>query len=312
MATIPVCPAAMSKLSRLGVSAINSDSPITDWLGFTSFDPGAFQELLELGDDTNTGSLSSYDAQARLSRIMVDPSYEGHPTAGDWRALLPWILDGTESGAGTFASPYAYALSSLLTRRYVFWDDTIGVWNLKEVCVDTATISASQGDPALKCALQLVGTNYDQTGTFPGGLTADTDAPFIFTDSDAAILINSVPVKCESVSLMVSKNVAKDRFFNSTTIACAVPQNRKVTIAINGYPWGVHSSLFAVGKTTAVPVVVKFTFGAYILTFTMPAVRQHQKAPGARVPAEIKNDWIGAALATASNNELTATLSLSA
>ena len=85
MATIPACPSALSKLSRLGVSAVNSDGPITDWLGFTSFDPGTFQESLELGDGVNTGSLSSLAAQYRSNRIMVNPSFDAQPSAGDWR-----------------------------------------------------------------------------------------------------------------------------------------------------------------------------------------------------------------------------------
>ena len=125
--------------------------------------------------------------------------------------------------------------------------------------------------------------------------------------------MNGTAIKCSGVTISISKNVAKDRFFNSNTIACAVSQNRKVSVTLHGYPWGLHSALFTAGQSTSVPVVVTFTFGAYILKLTMPRVRQQQKAPSASVPTEIENDFTGHALASATlNDEIVATLSLTA
>lgn len=309
MGAIPSCPAALPKLARLGVSTLGTDSPINSWLGFTSFDPGVSQELLELGDNVNTGTLSSLEPQARLNRRIVAPRYEHHPTAAEWRTLLPWLLDGTESGSGTSGTPYAYPLANALSKRYVGYDDTQLYWNLKECGVDSWTVSASQGDPALKLSADLIGVDWDNVGTFPGGLSNPTDAPFIFTDSSAAVLVNGVSRKVASLSITVNKDVARDRFFNSTTIACAVSQNRKVSISLQ-FPWGLHSDLFALGSATSVAVLVTFTFGAKVLVFSMPHVRHQPEAPRADVPSEIMGSWTGLALASTPNDELSATLAL--
>lgn len=312
MAAIPSCPAALPKLARLGASAIGVDSPIDTWLGFTSFDPGVSEELLELGDDVNTGSLSSLESQARLNRRTVAPRYDHTPTAAEWRALLPWILDGAESGAGTAASAYAYPLANTLSRRYMAWHDTQLYYDLYAVGVDTATISASQADPALRVALDCVGHDWDNTGTFPAELVPPTDAPFIFTDTDGAVLVNGVARKVEDLSITISKSVARDRFFNSKTIACAVSQSRKVTVSLT-VPWGLHSDMLELGRSTSVPVVITFTFGLKILTLTMPRVRQPPRAPGASVPTEMTNVWVGTALASSAlNDEISATLKLTA
>ena len=310
MAAIPSCPAALPKLARLGVSALGTDTPINSWLSFTSFDPGVSAELLELGDGMNTGTLSALESQARLNRRIVAPRFEGTPTAAEWRVLLPWILDGAESGAGTSGSPYAYPLANTLSKRYGAWDDTQVYYDLYELAVDTATISASQGDPAVRCSLDLVGTDWDNVGSFPGGLVPPTDAPFIFTDSSAAVLVNGVARKVSSVSITIAKDVARDRFFNSTTIACAVSQDRKVSVSFT-YPHGLHSDLWSLADASSVAVSVAFTFGTKVLTLTMPRVRHTPEAPRADVPSEIMGQWTGRALASSSlNDEISATLRL--
>jgi hypothetical protein len=312
MAVIPACPAALPKLARLGLSPLGEDGPITSWLGFTAFDPGCSEEMLDLGAGVNTGALSSLESQARLNRRVVAPTHDHTPTAAEWHTLLPWVMDGAVTGAGTAASPYSYPLGNTLTRRYAAWHDTQVYWDLYAVGIDTATISASQADPAVRLSTEWVGHDWDNTGTFPPELVPPTDPPFILTDSDGAVLVNSVARRVESVSITINKNVARDRYFNSRTIACAVAQSRTVTVSLT-VPWGLHSDLLEVGRTTSVPVSVAFTFGSRVLTFTMPRVRQPPRGPGASVPAEITNVWTGTALASSAlNDELAATLRLTA
>ncbi len=312
MAAIPSCPAALPKLARLGLSALGEDGPIDSWLGFTSFDPGCTEELLSLGDDVSTGSLSSLESHARLNRRMVNPRHEHTPTAAEWHNLLPWIMDGTVAGAGTAASAYTYALGNTLSRRFAAWHDTQTFWDLYAVGIDSATISASQSDPAVRLSSDWIGHDWDNTGTFPSGLVPPTDAPFIFTDSSGAVLVDGVARRVESLSITIAKNVAGDRFHNSKTIACAVSQSRQVMVSLTG-PWGLNSGMLELGRSSSVPVVITFTFGARVLTFTMPRVRQPPRAPGASVPTEIMHTWEGIALASSSlNDELSASLRLTA
>ena len=287
MAAIPSCPAALPKLARLGLSALGEDGPIDSWLGFTSFDPGCSEELLSLGDDVNTGSLSSLESHARLNRRMVNCRHEHTPTAAEWHNLLPWLMDGAVAGAGTAASAYTYALGGTLSRRFAAWHDTQTFWDLYAVGIDSATISASQSDPAVRLSSDWIGHDWD-------------------------VLVNGVARRCESVSITIAKNVAGDRFHNSKTIACAVSQSRQVTVSLTG-PWGLNSGMLELGRSSSVPVSVTFTFGPRVLTFTMPRVRQPPRAPGASVPAEILHTWTGVALASASlNDALSASLNLTA
>jgi hypothetical protein len=314
MALIPVCPAALPKLSRLALTPVGNDTPFSTWLSFTSFDPGVTQELLSLGDNVNTGTLSPLEAQHRLNRIFVDPQYSGQPVPAEWDDLLPWITDGTRTGAGTNASPYVYPLGNTLSKRYMLFDDTQRTWTLMEVGIDSCTISASVDDPAVKCNLNLIGVQYTTPGAVFPALTPPNTAPFIASDSCATgLTVNGIQVKAESVSISLSKNVARDRFFNCPTIACAVSQSRSTRISLGGVPYGLHNTLWNLGGAAFVPVVVSWTFGVYQLTATMPRVRRAPQSVGATVPREMMTTWDGEALASnAGNDEISFSLKVSA
>lgn len=313
MGAIPTCPAALPKRSRLALTPVGFDTPYNVWLGFSQFSPGVTHELLDLGDDVNTASLSSLEGLTRLNRRMVAPSWSGKPVPAEWLQLLPWIMDGGQTGAGTVASPYVFALGDTLSKRYALWDDTALLWDLQELAVDTATISASQGDPAVRCSLDLVGVDWTNTGTFPSGLVPANTAPFILTDACAAVTVAGTPVKVGGVSISLSKAVARDRYFNCPTIACAVSQARSVGVTLSEFPWALHPTLWSAGSAASVAVVVTFTFGVFKLKFTFPRVRHEPESPEANVPREILGQFNGMAKASAAgNDEMTAELTVSA
>lgn len=314
MAVIPVCPAALPKLSRLALTPVGEDTPFSTWLSFTSFDPGVQQELLSLGDNVNTGSLSPLEAQHRINRTFVTPQYSGQPVPAEWNDLLPWFTDGTRTGAGTAASPYVYPLGNVLSKRYMLYDDTQRTWTLMEVGLDSGTISCSVDDPAVKFNMNLIGVNFTTPGAVFPVLTPPNTAPFIMSDSCATgVTVNGVQIKAEGISISMSKNVARDRFFNCPTIACAVSQSRNTTVSLSGVPYGLHNTLWNVGGAASVPVVVSWTFGVYKLTATMPRVRRPPQSVAAVVPREMMTTWEGEALASnATNDEISFSLQVSA
>lgn len=313
MAAIPICPAALPKRARLALTPVGFDTPYSTWLGFTSFDPGVQKELLPLGENVNTGSLSSLEALTRINRTFVNPQYSGQPVPAEWDDVLPWVTDGTRTGAGTAASAYVYPLGDVLSKRYMLIDDTQRTWTLQEVAIDTATISAGQEDPAVKLSLGLLGVNFATPGAAFPGLTPPNTAPFIFSDScGAGLTIDGANVKSSDFAVSISKNVARDRFFNCPTIACAVSQSRSVRVSLN-LPYGLHNTLWDAGGLVSVPVVITFTFGVYKLILSMPRVRRSPQSVPLVVPREAFQPFDGEALASAAgNDELSISLAVSA
>ena len=305
MANYNPCPAAMSKLARLAMSAPGTDSPITQWFTFRSFNTGTTEELIDLGRDTTQGSRSHAVQNSRDNLRRLAPTMSLKPTAIQWGNLLPWIFCGLQTGTG----PYTFALGEREVARKISYDDTQTVWEFDRVVVDEATISASQGGE-LGLELSCVGRDWTTGNAFPAsGLVADLTTPFIMSDLSVSVGATSA-VKCRDFRLTVRNVISRERFFNSRTIACAVATDREVSLSMS-MPYGLHQALYRAGAGPAgVAVSGTFTFGAASLAFNMP----HVKTPGnpfsASVPDEIMMDWTGTAMATLPGNELSASLTL--
>lgn len=302
--TYTPCPAALSKLARLAMSAPGVDSPIDNWFTFRTFNTGTSEELIDLGRDVTQGSRSHFVQNARDNLRRLAPSMGLKPTSKMWASLLPWVFCNAATGTG----PFAYTLGEREVARNVALDDTQQYWEFQRVVVDEATFSASQG-AELNLDLSCVGRDWTNAGSFPGSLIADTTTPFLMTDLSITVG-STAAVKCRDWRLTVRNFVNRDRFFNSQTIACAVAMDREVTVAMT-LPYGLHRALYRAGAGAAgVAVTAAFTYGTEALTFTTPAVKTPGEPFAVNVPDEVMLEWTGTAMATAPGNELAATLTV--
>lgn len=294
-------PAALSRLARLGVSAVGATT-IDTWIGFTAFDPGCMTEQLDTGRDLNTGTRSHFADRSRDNQIRVAPNGRFKPTVAEWGALLEWIMGGTPTGSGTVT----YPLAEREVIRSMQYDDTQTVWDLAGVAVDRATFSAQAGGE-LELSLDCCGTTYSDGGSF-AAIESAGGPPLIMSDLSVTIGATS-NVKVQSFQLEIAHNLDKERYFNSQTNAGPVAIDRAVTLSL-GIPYGLHAALRAAGAAAGgVAVTCVFTFGGNSLTFSMPAVRVPDKAPAASVPQELIMPWAGQAMADADpGDELVAVL----
>ena len=291
--------AALSKLTKL---AIGTSAPATVYIKSGSANHGVKESVYNASDEVALGTLTRYAALTRVNKVAVTPSFEAVPSVAEWRALLPWVMNLAESGAGTSGDPYVYALGTTALTRVIAMHTTQTFFQMSGCAVDSATFSAQSGGP-LKLAVECVGTTYTNTGSFPA-LTPDLNPPLIFPDS-AITIGGTSSVYARDFQLRIAHSIDRERFLNSLTLPLAVNLQRQITIQLM-LPWGQHYQLWSAGAGDAgVAVTIAFTKGADILTFTMPAVRTPRNPMEYRVPEDIMVQWSGECLSDGTaNNEL--------
>lgn len=296
-----VVAAALSKETRLAMSAVGTASPIDEFVTFTRFSPGASIETIDTARDVNFGSRSHLLARTRNNYRRCAPSGSFKPTIGEWGMLLPWVMCGAVSGTTT----KTYALGETATVRTLAFDDTQLQYELDIVAVNRATFAASAG-AELTLDLEMIGVDFATGGTFPTGLSADDTPPLLL--NDLALTVGGTAVSCRSFRLTVDNGINAQRFFNSPVLAGPVAMDRMVSVSFE-VPWGASSAIWGAGAVDAgVSIVATFTYGAKVLTMTMPTVRAPEKPIDVHGPDEIMLTWEGQALATTGGNELSITL----
>lgn len=296
-----VVAAALSKETRLAMSAVGTASPIDEFVTFTRFSPGASIETIDTARDVNFGSRSHLLSRTRNNYRRCAPSGSFKPTVGEWGMLLPWVMCGAVTGSTT----KTYALGETAAVRTLAFDDTQLQYELDIVAVNQATFAASAG-AELTLELGMLGVDFVTGGTFPTGLSADATPPLLL--NDLALTVGGTAVSCRSFRLQISNGLNAERFFNSAILAGPVAMDRTVNVSFE-VPWGASSGIWSAGAVDAgVAVVATFTYSGKVLTMTMPTVRAPEKPIDVHVPEEVMLSWEGTALATAPGNELTITL----
>lgn len=297
-------PAALSKLTRLAMTAVGATSTFGSSVTARSMTPNCSEGVLDTAADVNFGTRTHLLSRARNNQRVAAPSFGLKPTVGELGTpggLLQWITGGTPTGTTTLTFPLAEAAAV----RRVLIDDTVKTWDVTKCAVDRAVFSARQGAELL-LDLDCVGEDWANGTTFPGGYAPDATPPFLL--NDLGITVGGTTVAVEDVRLTIENAVARDRYFNSKILAGAVAMDRRVLVEFT-YPWGAYSAIFDSGMADAgVAVVLTFTYNAKILTFTMPTVRAMDQAPDVQVPAELKGRWSGQAFSNTAGGELVVTL----
>jgi hypothetical protein len=182
--------------------------------------------------------------------------------------------------------------------------------------VGKATFSASPQDAQLKCALEVEAEteSVGSAGSFPSGMTVDTNRPFIYSDA-AFNVLGSTSVSGFSWELTIDNNLLADRFVNELTRSQIPTTDRHVTVKMST-PWtSAQTSLYNIaaasfGAATAVFSNAEETISSTqsVLTFSTPYLMWPGKSPAvSKKGDEIKLEIDAKAEKTGSSLELSVT-----
>ncbi len=296
-------PAALSKGSRLGLSALGTAAPINQGLQFTRLNDGCEEQLLDTARDVNFGSLTHSLSRAVENTRRAQPTISCKPNVGELKdsGLLQWIMGGTPTGTTTIT----YPLAGAIPWRHVGIDDTKRYTEIQSCAVDRAVFHAQSGGE-LMLDLELVGTDFINSGSLPA-LTQPTGPPFLMGQLAVTVGATS-PVYVQSFRLTIDHHVPKDRYFNSFTLPDVIKTDRTVEVEIP-MPLGTHFALWNAGAASSgVPVTATFTYGTKVLVFSMPSVRAGLSPYELDVPSEVILPWRGMALSDTADAELSVSL----
>lgn len=298
---------ALKRLTRLAMSPAYYPGDVVPTtysrLMFEDFRPGARREQInQMEQAGGIGTLSNLQPNVRNNRYLVEPEGTFKPNVAEWALLLPWMMNGTPSGSGTFT----YPLGQVGSRRTIMFDDTEKVWALTGCqCASWTLTAQASGEVSLQ--LSAMGVGYDDTfaTAFPSGgsLTALTQTQDRFLAGDSAITATGITgaIPFRSLSLSVDHRTNNDRFFGTFVSAGPINTAREVRVRLE-IPWALGQQMYAAGTGSGLPMSLAFVVGGKSLTFTMPAVM----APAA--PVEVQDPeafftWEGLACvsATAAN-----------
>ena len=327
MATSPV--AALPKMQRLlastvwdGVTNATSGSPtgLADsfnvtpqtWqrlLHFERFTPGIMQENLDTSENIGFGSYERPVTATVPQRYVLRPTGTFVPRVGDWRYLLPWIMnapgvvDAVTPGFTTYQPSgltSAAANGNLVTKRHLIFDDSRRVHQLNDVAVMKATFTSEQapGDPTeLKVDIEMLGKSYTLDVSFPeadpNAAAQDLGPSFLHAMLQISFTGLSTPIQCRKFSFTVEYEMNADRFHNSYYLTEQVMLAKKATVAIT-MPYGIHSALFDLAKDSpGIAMQAKYIFGTRSLVFDCPAIIAPPQPLQNQVPAETYMEWVG-------------------
>jgi hypothetical protein len=297
-------PAALSKLARLGLSAIGATSPVNLGVQFQRLHTGAEEQVLDTARDVNFGSLTHSLSRAVENLRRAQPSMTLKPNVGELKdsGLLQWCMGGAPTGTTTITYPLAAA--RLL--RNVGIDDTARYTEIQNAAVDVATFHAQSGGE-LYLDLDVVGTDFTNAGSLPA-LTQPTGPPFLMGQL-ALNVGGTTPVYVESFRLTLNNHIDRNRYFNSFALPDVIKTDRTVEIEIP-MPLGTHFALWNAGAGSAgVSVTATFTSAAgKVLVFSMPSVRSGDSPYDLDVPREVIVPWRGMALSDTADAELSTLL----
>jgi hypothetical protein len=240
---------SVTALARLG---IGTSDPVDTALQFRDFDPGVRRELR----DTNStrGTFFKDGNRIRENRRVVAPRFSSEPTAPEWAVLLPWIMSGTPTGAGTLTFPWADTVAS---RNLHFKPIAGEEWFLGSVGINTATLRAASGEP-LSVDLDMLGiTHNDAHATLPALSYDQTLQPYIL--SDLSLTVGGIARKCREFSLVVNCGLDAGRYLNSLELTALQKLSASFVLTVD-VPSGDNAALWKLGVSAT----------AFVATFTNP------------------------------------------
>jgi hypothetical protein len=215
-------------------------------------------------------------------------------------------------------------LADPLTSFYLMIDRSTAVFTYGPCYVSKATFSASAGSGdqnMLKLVMDIeAGTEtVGSSGTFPTGMTTDTNRPFLFADAASGIELGSTQIGAHKFDLTIDNHLLADRFVNELTRSQIPPVDRTVTCKMSTQYTSTEAAFYGVGPGSAGTASAVFTNAeetisstVSTLTFSFPGVLQYPTiSPTVQSKqTEINLDIEGTARTTTSGTTITRELTI--
>jgi hypothetical protein len=293
--------------SQMALSATSSFSSSSKWIEFISESISAQRSF---SDSPGTRGTRSYSQErVRTMPYKVGGNLTFLCDINSMDLWLSYIL-------GTGPTSSVYSLTETLPSFYLMIDRVAKVFTYGPCYVSKATFSGSPGDAQLKCSLDIeVETeSIGNSGSFPSGMTVDTNRPFIYSDA-AFNVLGSDAVSAFSWELTIDNHLLADRFVNEQTRSQIPATDRTVTVKMSSQWTSAETSYYNIaaasfGSATAVFSNAEETINATesVLTFTTPYLMWPGKSPVVtKKQDEIKLEIDAQARKTSSTLELSVT-----
>lgn len=228
------------------------------------------------------------------------------PTPVELTTLLPIFF-------GTAAAGTTYALAESATGYTIVVDRVSKVHTYAAVKASRSRWFADGHNNALGVDVDVVGTTESEgaSGSFSSTAIDITTKPWSFSQMTCTVDGSSVTPR--SLEFTVDHFMDADRFFNAQTLSTGANwTDRKINLDIM-VPYGDSSAIYTSSMlNTGVQVVITFTNGVYILTFTFVKVAFLQDAPIIdSMTGELMLPLRGSAMKSSSTKSLVTTLATS-
>lgn len=248
-------------VTQLGIDSAN---PVGKAYEFIDFDIQAHQEYIYPG---GVRGILDHQGETRTTGIVrVGGTMKLKPTNAFLSAIgLQWALGGTPTGTGTLTYPEANTLfGAYITADRVATVDTYGLcW------VDALTLTSEEGreletDWDILAQTETIGA----AGSFPAGLVPPYAPPFVHSSSGNSFTLNAVVRQVKRISIRLSNNLLRDRFFASTTLATSAKTDRVWDVTVSVPFTSDNTDLYNLPPTTVATGIFAWSDGTKTLTFT--------------------------------------------
>ncbi len=298
--------------SQVALSTTSAFSSSSSWIEIISESIAKQGVIL----DTNgiRGTRSRDGSRVRTGPCKVGGQLSCYVDKNVLDLFLTYILGGTPTSQ-------VYPLADALPSFYLMIDRVAKVFVYGPCYVGKATFSAAAGSSdqnQLKLTMQIEAESEleDTAGSFPTGMTVDTNRPYIFADSASGITVASTTYSSFGFDLTIDNHLLADRFVNELTRSQIPAVDRTVTCKLTTPFTSAEAGLYGTavgsfGTASAVFTNAEETISSTqsVLTFTMGGLFQYPaKTPVVSGKAnEIHMELDGTARKSGSTLELSIT-----
>ena len=301
--------------SQVALSATSSFSSSSKWIQIQSESIKRQGTLVDA--DGIRGTRSHDSSRVRTAPYKVGGQMTVYCDINVLDVFLAYVL-------GSGPTSHVYSLADALSSFYLMIDRNTAVFTYGPCYVSKAAFSASAGtgdQNMLKLVMDIeAGTEtVGSAGTFPTGMTTDTNRPFLFADAASGIELGSTQIGAHKFDLTIDNHLLADRFVNELTRSQIPPVDRTVTWKMSTQYTATEAAFYGVGPGSAGTAAAVFTNAeetinstVSTLTFSFPGALQYPTiSPTVQSKQqEINLDIEGTARTTTSGTTITRELTI--
>lgn len=256
-----------------------------------------------LSTDGIRGTRSHPVERTRAGTYTVGGQISFDPGPADLDAWLPYITGGLKQGDNSF--PLLDSLATKLPSGFTVIINRIAqTYSYGGCAVDKATFKASQST-VLDLTLDIEGKT-ETPGDISSFDSATTSLAPPYVLMDAVLTYNGTAYQFREVEITLDNMLKKDRFMNNISRTDLPALDRHIGVALS-LPFTTDTLGLYDQNITSANVVITFTNGVYVLTFTLPAVQFPTQPPEMPGREEILLPLRGEARKTGTTLEATIT-----